>query len=76
MGDDRVCDLGRFGGITMNGEPGQMSEQARKALNDDLELRHDFRGECVKCGLELVGSLAQMRSHECKEEPEGDEEGQ
>lgn len=51
----------------MSEPTGQMSEEARKALHEELELKHDFRGKCVKCKTELVGSLQQMRDHVCKE---------
>lgn len=51
-----------------------MGEPARRVLNDALEERSDFKGKCVKCGEQMVGSLQMMREHEC--EGEADEQDQ
>lgn len=48
-----------------------MTDEKRKALNEKLEAMTDFRGKCVKCGLEITGTLAQLRAHECKEADDG-----
>ena len=54
----------------MRNEPANMSSEAMERLGADLESRTDFRGLCVSCGVELTGTLLQMREHRCKEEPD------
>lgn len=53
-----------------------MSKEAARVLSEALEERSDFRGRCVKCSKDIVGSLQMMRDHECEDGEETDEEGQ
>jgi hypothetical protein len=54
----------------MRSAPVSMSEDAAKRLTAHLESCTDFRANCVHCDEALVGSLKQMREHECKEAPD------
>ena len=46
----------------MNQKP-QMDEEARQALNERLAEFSDWRGTCHKCGLVIVGTLADLEAH-------------
>lgn len=54
--------------------PVSMSEAASEALGEHLSEQTDFRGRCLKCQVELAGSIADLRSHECS--GGDDEEGE
>lgn len=43
----------------------QMSEQARKKLNEFNEAQADWFTQCPVCHAELKGTLAELRGHKC-----------
>lgn len=44
-----------------------MSQGAREALRDFTEECTDWRGYCRKCRMQLRGTPAQLRAHDCRE---------